>query len=186
LPELSAGHDAGIDHEKKTLDGRGIEAAFGFGCGWRDNYQGSCEIQTQYNKLSKSGAENGYAFHVRSDQTDEYPCEVRGGGTNVGARTMTVSLKSPAIDVAVDEAMTWSTKFNHPIKWGASTLRTLHDARDFILQLPSSKQVMPAWQAATEALREAAKYGGVWLELARIGMMKALLGPEESNLQKHQ
>jgi hypothetical protein len=72
--------------------------------------------------------------------------------------------------------MAWSSKFNHPIKWGASTLRTLHDARDYILQLPSSKQMLPAWQAAVEALMQAAEHGGVWLELARIGMLQALLG----------
>jgi hypothetical protein len=89
---------------------------------------------------------------------------------------MNVTLKSPT--------MAWSTKFNQPIKWGASTLRTLHDARDYILKLPSSKQMLPLWQAATEALLEAAEHGGVWLELARIGMLKALLGPKpigESN-----
>jgi hypothetical protein len=74
--------------------------------------------------------------------------------------------------------MTWSTKFDHPIKWGARTLRTLHDARDYILSLPDSKQMLPAWQQATEALLKAAKDGGVWLELARIGMLQALLGPK--------
>jgi hypothetical protein len=84
--------------------------------------------------------------------------------------------------------MAWSAKFNHPIKWGARTLRTLHDARDYILTLPTSKQMLPAWQAATEALRQAAQHGGLWLELARIGMMQALLGPNpitESDPPKH-
>jgi hypothetical protein len=74
--------------------------------------------------------------------------------------------------------MAWSTKFEHPIKWGARTLTTLHDARDYILSLPKSKQMLPAWQAATEALWQAALHGGVWLELARIGMLQALLGPK--------
>jgi hypothetical protein len=74
--------------------------------------------------------------------------------------------------------MAWSAKFDHPIKWGARTLRTLHDARDYILKLPNSKQMLPAWQAATEALRQAAQHGGLWLELAHIGMMQALLGPD--------
>jgi hypothetical protein len=74
--------------------------------------------------------------------------------------------------------MAWSTKFNHPIKWGARTLTTLHDARDFILSLPNSKQSLPSWQAATEALLHAAQHGGLWLELARIGMLQALLGPK--------
>jgi hypothetical protein len=75
-------------------------------------------------------------------------------------------------------AMAWSAKFSHPIKWGAKTLLTLHDARDFILKLPGPKQTLPAWQAAAEALLQAAKHGGLWLELARIGMMQALLGPD--------
>jgi hypothetical protein len=73
--------------------------------------------------------------------------------------------------------MAWSTKFNYPIKWGARTLRTLHDARDYILSLPNSKQMLPAWQAAVDALFQAAQHGGLWLELARIGMLKALLEP---------
>jgi hypothetical protein len=73
--------------------------------------------------------------------------------------------------------MTWSTKFNHPIRWGARTILTLQDARDYILSLPNSKQMLPAWQAAVDALLPAAEHGGVWLELARIGMMQALLGP---------
>jgi hypothetical protein len=37
--------------------------------------------------------------------------------------------------------------------------------------------MLPAWQAAIDALLPAAEHGGVWLELARIGMMQALLGP---------
>jgi len=83
--------------------------------------------------------------------------------------------------------MAWSEKFSHPIKWGASTMRTLHDARDYILKLPTSKRSLPAWQAAVEALLQAAEHGGVWLELSRIGMMQALLGPQpESRLQEIQ
>jgi hypothetical protein len=83
--------------------------------------------------------------------------------------------------------MAWSEKFSHPIKWGASTMRTLHDARDYILKLPTSKQSLPAWQAAVEALRQAAEHGGIWLELSRIGVMQALLGPQpETRLQEIQ
>jgi hypothetical protein len=81
--------------------------------------------------------------------------------------------------------MAWSEKFSYPIKWGASTLRTLHDARDYILKLPQSKQSLPAWQAAVEALLQAAEHGGLWLELSRIGIMQALLGPSpEPGLQE--
>lgn len=83
--------------------------------------------------------------------------------------------------------MAWSAKFMHPIKWGGSTLRTLHDARDYILKLPISKRTLPVWQAAVEALQQADDHGGLWLELARIGVMQALLGPKpitESNPSK--
>jgi hypothetical protein len=83
--------------------------------------------------------------------------------------------------------MAWSEKFSYPIKWGASTLRTLHDARDYILKLPKSKQSLPAWQAAVETLLQAAEHGGLWLELSRIGIMQALLGPSpEPGLQEIQ
>jgi hypothetical protein len=72
--------------------------------------------------------------------------------------------------------MRWSARFNHPIRWGARTLATLHDARDYILHLPKSEQMHPAWQAATKALRQAAQRGGLCLELARISLLQALLG----------
>lgn len=74
--------------------------------------------------------------------------------------------------------MGWAARFNHPIKWGARTLNTLHEPRDFISSFPEFKQTLPAWQAASEALLEASKHGGIWLELARIGMMHALLEQE--------
>jgi hypothetical protein len=81
--------------------------------------------------------------------------------------------------------MAWSTKFSYPIKWGAITLRTLYDARDYILKLPRSKQMQPAWQAAADVLVQAAQHGGLWLELARIGMMQALLGPKSLKQNEH-
>jgi hypothetical protein len=112
--------------------------------------------------LSNSSAEDGHALHARPYQADEYPSEVRNGG-------------------AVGVTMAWSAKFNYPIKWGARTLTTLHDARDYILKLPSSKQMLPPWQAAVETLLQAAEHGGAWLELARIAMMQALLGPKPAS-----
>jgi hypothetical protein len=151
-----------MGHEKKTLDGWWAETTFGFGIGWRHRIPRSSEIQAQHYQLSKSGAKDGYALHVRSDHADECPREVWRSPTSAAAGV----------------TMAWSTKFNHPIKWGARTILTLHDARDYILSLPTSKQMLPAWQAATEALLEAAKHGGLWLELARIGMLQALLGPK--------
>jgi hypothetical protein len=77
--------------------------------------------------------------------------------------------------VALGIAMAWSAKFNPPIKWRGSTLRTLHDDRDHIVKLPISKRTLPAWRLAVEALLQAAEHGGLWLELARIGTMQALL-----------
>jgi hypothetical protein len=44
--------------------------------------------------------------------------------------------------------MAWSDKFDHPIKWGARSIHTLHDARVFILGLPSLQRIFPAWLAA--------------------------------------
>jgi hypothetical protein len=73
--------------------------------------------------------------------------------------------------MSIGAAMAWSAKFNHPIKWGARTLRTLHDARDYILKLPNSKQMLPAWQAAKAASaldREAwLKAAEEWIKLAQ-------------------
>jgi hypothetical protein len=71
--------------------------------------------------------------------------------------------------------MPWSAKLNQPIKWGARSLQTLNDAREFILGLPKPEQMLPQWQRAVEALLNAAEHGGVWLDLARIETMHALL-----------
>jgi hypothetical protein len=107
--------------------------------------------------LSTSSAEDGHVVHARLGRADEYPREVRSGREAFGL------------------AMAWSTKFNQPIKWGARTFATLHDARDYILKLPNSKQMLPARQAATTALQQAALHGGLCRELARISVMQALL-----------
>jgi hypothetical protein len=84
------------------------------------------------------------------------------------------ALKSTTFGVRVG----WSAKFDYPIKWGAGNLLTLQQARDFIQSLPHSERTLPAWQAASEALLQAAQHGGLCLELARIEMMHALLGPK--------
>jgi hypothetical protein len=84
--------------------------------------------------------------------------------------------------------MPWSAKFNQPIKWGARSLQTLNDAREFILGLPKSKQMLPQWQRAVEALLEATEHGGLWLDLARIETMQALLGEQpmsQPKVKKH-
>ncbi len=73
--------------------------------------------------------------------------------------------------------MRWSARFAEPIPVPTGKpLRTLSDARAYILDLPKDQQEAEHWQAATEALLHAAKHGGPWLFLARIGMMTALDG----------
>ncbi|UZE50993.1 hypothetical protein ONR75_10435 [Rhodopseudomonas sp. P2A-2r] len=51
-------------------------------------------------------------------------------------------------------------------------MRTLHDARDFILKLPKATADKKEWQAAIETLLLAANGGPV--DFARIGLMQAL------------
>jgi hypothetical protein len=75
-------------------------------------------------------------------------------------------------------------KFNQPIKWGARSLQALNDAREFLLGLPKSKQMLPQWQEAVEALLKAAEHGGIWLDLARIETMQALLGAKPMSQPK--
>jgi hypothetical protein len=72
--------------------------------------------------------------------------------------------------------MAWSDKFNHPIKWGARSISTLHDARVFILGFSGLPGVVPAWEEASKLLLQAAEHGGLWRDLARIQIMNALLG----------
>jgi hypothetical protein len=72
--------------------------------------------------------------------------------------------------------MAWSDRFDHPIRWGARSIHTLHDARVFILGLSRVQQIVPAWLGAYTLLLQAAESGGPWRDLARIGIMNALLG----------
>ena len=72
--------------------------------------------------------------------------------------------------------MAWSDKFNHPIKWGARSIYTLHYAHLFILGLSGLQRMLPAWQDAHKLLSQAAEHGGLWRDLARIEIMNALLG----------
>jgi hypothetical protein len=74
------------------------------------------------------------------------------------------------------KAMAWSDKFNYPIKWGARSIDTLHDARVFILGLSGLQGMVPAWEEASKLLSQAAEHGGVWRDLARIEIMNALFG----------
>lgn len=74
----------------------------------------------------------------------------------------------------------WSAKFHEPVPAPGRVLKTLADARDYILSLPADEQQKEHWQAAAETLLEASHYGGhLWLAFARIGMMTALNGGDK-------
>ena len=72
--------------------------------------------------------------------------------------------------------MGWSDKFNYPIKWGARSIHTLHEAHLFILGLSGLQRTLLAWQDAHKLVLQAAQHGGLWRDLARIEIMNALLG----------
>lgn len=65
--------------------------------------------------------------------------------------------------------MAWSDRFEDPVP-GFTSLR---DAATFIQKLPKSKQQLPHWQAAIEALIMAAEGRGPLLH-ARVGMLRAI------------
>jgi hypothetical protein len=69
--------------------------------------------------------------------------------------------------------MPWHAPFADPVPLpDGGSLRTLSDARAFILKLPKDLAASPAWLTATEALMLAAEGGPV--DFARIGLMQAL------------
>ena len=79
--------------------------------------------------------------------------------------------------------MKWSARFSPVIKLpDGRKLATLHEARAYILKLPDKTSAEPRWQTAAETLLHAADSdgNGVWMFLARIGMMQALSGKKPS------
>jgi hypothetical protein len=69
--------------------------------------------------------------------------------------------------------MSWHASFAEPVPLpDGGSIRTLADARDFILKLPPKTQKLTVWQTATEALMLAANGGPA--DFARIGLMQAL------------
>jgi len=81
----------------------------------------------------------------------------------------------------VVKAVAWSDKFNHPIKWGARSIATLHDAHVFILELSGLQRMLPEWQNAYKLLSQAEEHGGPWRDFARIEIMNALLGSKPAS-----
>jgi hypothetical protein len=70
--------------------------------------------------------------------------------------------------------MSWSRAFEDPIPLPRGRqLVTLKDAAGYIMKLPKAEQVLPEWQAATEALLMAAEDRGPLMH-ARIGVLRAL------------
>jgi hypothetical protein len=64
--------------------------------------------------------------------------------------------------------MSSSRRFDEPIKRrDGETLRTLKDAAEYVLALPKKKQAEPAWQHASEALRNAAEREIAWMWFRR-------------------
>lgn len=74
--------------------------------------------------------------------------------------------------------MPWSTRFESPVPVPRGrSLRTLADARRYILDLPPRVTREPEWQTAAEALLLVANHNGPTM-FARIAMLRALESPE--------
>lgn len=68
----------------------------------------------------------------------------------------------------------WDSPFRDPIPLpGGGELRSLSDARAYILQLPEEIAKTPAWQTAAEALLVTVEHKGP-VDFARMGLMVAL------------
>lgn len=70
--------------------------------------------------------------------------------------------------------MPWSRKFDEPIELADTSIRTLRDAADYVMGLPSAQQRKPHWQIAGTHLIYAAERSLGWVWLARIAMLRAL------------
>lgn len=59
-------------------------------------------------------------------------------------------------------ARRWSRKLTYTLHTrDGRTLRTLREAVDYMLAMPESRQLLPAWQSATRLVMEAAETGEV-------------------------
>ena len=75
--------------------------------------------------------------------------------------------------------MSWSVRHSPPIPLpSGGSLKTLSDARAFILALSEQQQQSQPWLVATEALLVNAQHGGP-SDLSRMGIMRALNGPRK-------
>ena len=70
--------------------------------------------------------------------------------------------------------MTWQAEFQEPVLTpDGEVLRTLDDARAYVLTLPDAVTRTDRWQAAVEAMLLVAQDNGP-SDFARIGLMQAL------------
>jgi hypothetical protein len=69
--------------------------------------------------------------------------------------------------------MSWSRRFEDPIRLPSRELATLRDAAAYIMKLPKAEQDLPEWPTAVACLIGAAE-GRDFLMHARIGMLRAL------------
>lgn len=73
--------------------------------------------------------------------------------------------------------MGWSAKFNRSIELSrGNRLRTLAEARDYVLALPRSEQQKPHWEAAAGALTLKGQQAGNHTMFSEIGLRQALTG----------
>jgi hypothetical protein len=74
--------------------------------------------------------------------------------------------------------MPWNALFDTPFSTASGTsLRTLQDARDYILSLSQDERETVISRVALELLNHAARDGGPWLELATVAMHRVLGSP---------
>jgi hypothetical protein len=71
--------------------------------------------------------------------------------------------------------MPWSTPFRDPITApDGRALKTLRDAADYCTTIPKRAAMKPEWQHVAELLMKAEATGGMWIDMARIAILKAL------------
>lgn len=71
--------------------------------------------------------------------------------------------------------MPWSTHFDQPIAiMKQRPLKTLAEARGYILSLSSADKSSIAWRTALGLLEQAAKYGSPYISMAHLAVTRAL------------
>jgi hypothetical protein len=70
--------------------------------------------------------------------------------------------------------MSWSTRFDEPIRLDDKALHSLRDAGEQVIALPPKETKQAHWQTAMSCLLAAAERKGP-VVMARIAMMKALV-----------